>query len=78
MIGLWLNRDMTNDTFHKGSVVKYKNGFMEVTAVFSKTVNLGVIFYGKTRIKGVPISEVTSAHAEWHAAWVKSETYMCM
>lgn len=67
-----------NDTLNKGTVVKYKSGWMEVRTVFKNTVNLGPIFHGKTTIKGVPINEVTPDYDAWHEAWTKSETYQSM
>ncbi len=67
-----------NEELRKGSVVKYKDGWMEVRAVFNTTVNLGSIFGSKTRIKGVPISEVKPDYDAWYAEWSKSEAYMCM
>lgn len=63
---------------HKGSVVRYKDGWMEVTAKFKNHVNLGHIFYGKTRIKNVPLSEVTEDHDAWYENWTHSEQYQCM
>ena len=62
----------------KGSVVKYKDGYMEVTAKFKNHVNLGPIFHGKTKVKHVPLSEVSEAHDEWYEKWTQSETYKSM
>lgn len=62
----------------KGSVVKYKNGWMEVRAVFKNHVNLGPIFHSKTTIKKVPLTEVTEDRDAWYEAWSKSETYQSM
>lgn len=62
----------------KGTVVHYKEGWMQVTAKFKNTVNLGHIFHGKTTIKQVPLSEVYEDHDAWYATWEKSETYQCM
>ena len=62
----------------KGSVVRYKDGYVRVTAKFKNTVNLGGIFNGKLYHKGVPLSEVEEAHEEWYEGWTKSETYQCM
>ena len=62
----------------KGSVVKYKNGWMEVRAVFKTTVNLGPIFQDRTTVKGVAINEVTPDYDGWHKEWTQSETYMSM
>ena len=62
----------------KGSVVKYKGGWMEVTACFKNHVNLGHIFHGKTTIKKVPLSEVVEDRDNWYAHWSKSETYQSM
>lgn len=76
--GLWFNRDMTTDSLTKGTVVRYKDGWMEVTAVFKNTVNLGPIFYGKTKYKGIPRTEVTPDHDAWYDSWSKSESYRCM
>lgn len=67
-----------NDTMSKGTVVKYKTGWMEVRAVFKDTVNLGPIFHGKTTLKKVPKSEVTPDHDAWYKTWTRSETYMSM
>lgn len=62
----------------KGSIVKYKDSWMEVTARFKNHVNLGRIFHGKTTIKGVPLTEVKEDHDEWYKVWEQSETYQCM
>jgi len=62
----------------KGSVVRYKDGYVRVTAKFKNTVNLGGIFNGKLYHKGVPLSEVVEARDEWYEAWTQSETYQCM
>lgn len=62
----------------KGSIVKYQDGWMEVTAKFKNHVNLGGIFQGKTRIKKVPLSEVKEDRDAWYEQWSKSETYQCM
>ena len=62
----------------KGSVVLYKNGWMEVTARFNKHVNLGHIFHGKTVIKKVPLTEVVEDRDAWYEMWSKSETYQSM
>ena len=62
----------------KGSVVKYKDGFVRVTAKFAKTVNLGGIFNGKIYHRKVPLTEVVEAHDEWYERWTKSETYQSM
>lgn len=62
----------------KGTVVRYKDGWMEVTARFKNHVNLGHIFYGRTKIKKVPLSEVYADHDAWYAQWQQSDTYKCM
>lgn len=62
----------------KGSVVRYKDGWMEVTAKFKNHVNLGHIFYGRTKIKKVPLSEVTEDRDSWYEKWTKSEAYQSM
>lgn len=62
----------------KGSIVKYKDGWMSVRAVFKNTVNLGRIHGSKTAIKGVPIEEVTEDYNGWYELWSQSETYRCM
>lgn len=67
-----------NDTLNKGTVVRYKDGWMEVRAVFKNTVNLGPIFHGKTTIKGVPKDEVKPDYENWLNVWTKSETYQSM
>jgi hypothetical protein len=67
-----------NDTLTKGTVVRYKTGWMRVRAVFKNTVNLGSVFGSKTTIKGVPISEVKPDHDAWYANWQKSEAYQTM
>ena len=69
---------MMNDTLTKGTVVLYKEGWMEVRAVFKNTVNLGRIFGSKTTVKGVPKSEVKPDYENWLNVWTKSETYMSM
>lgn len=68
----------SDDSLAKGSVVKYKGSWKEVTAVFKNTVNLGGIFNGKTTIKKVPKSEVVPDYDAWYEAWSKSESYRCM
>lgn len=67
-----------NEELKKGMVVRYKDGWMEVTAVFKNHVSLGPIFHGKTKIKGVPKGEVKPDHDAWYSEWAKSETYQCM
>jgi hypothetical protein len=62
----------------KGSVVKYQDGHMRVTARFKNHVNLGGVFAGKTSIKKVPIAEVSEDREKWYEEWSKSETYMSM
>jgi hypothetical protein len=69
---------MNDNTITKGSVVRYKNSWMEVTAAFKRHVNLGHIFHGKTTIKKVPLSEVYEDHDAWHKEWEQSDTYKCM
>jgi hypothetical protein len=69
---------MNENGITKGTVVRYKDGWMEVTAKFKNHVNLGSIFYGKTRIKKVPLSEVYADHDAWYEQWSKSEAYQCM
>lgn len=75
---------MTNTTdkngkdIHKGSIVRYGDGWMEVTAAFKNHVNLGAIFYGKTRIKKVPTNEIVEDYDDWYETWTKSEAYMSM
>ena len=66
------------ETIDKGSVVKYKDGWMEVTARFNHHVNLGHIFQSKTTIKKVPLNEVFEDRDAWHAEWSKSESYQSM
>lgn len=68
----------TNTEITKGSIVKYKDGHMEVTAKFKNHVNLGPIFYGRTKIKKVPLSEVTEDRDAWYEEWTKSEAYQSM
>jgi hypothetical protein len=70
--------DKFGNVIGKGSVVRYGDGWMEVTAAFKNHVNLGSIFYGKTRIKKVPTSEVYYDHDAWYARWSESETYKSM
>jgi hypothetical protein len=62
----------------KGSIVRYKDGWVKVTRLTSKTVNLGAIFGGKIYHKGIPLSEVYEDEAEWYNHWTQSETYKCM
>ena len=69
---------MANKPIEKGTVVKYKDGYLRVTAKFKNSVNLGAIFGGKLYHKGVPLAEVTEAHDEWYAIWEQSETYKSM
>lgn len=69
---------MNNNPIVKGSVVKYKDGYQRVTALFKNTANIGGIFNGKIYHKGVPLSELTEAHDEWYKEWQQSETYQSM
>lgn len=64
----------------KGSIVKFNEGYLRVTAYFPKSgrVNLGGIFNGKIYYKGIPDYKVEEAEAEWYEQWTKSETYKCM
>ena len=70
--------DGNGNEIHKGSIVRYKGGWMEITACFKNHVNLGSIFHGKTRIKKVPTFEVVEDYDAWHDRWTKSETYLSM
>jgi hypothetical protein len=67
-----------NPKFSKGTIVKYKTGWMQVRAVFKNTVNLGPIFGGKTTVKKVSQSEVYPDFDAWSSAWSKSESYQSM
>lgn len=67
-----------NEELRRGSVVKYKDGWMQVTAAFKNTVNLGTIFSGKTKYKKIPRSEVKEDHDAWYREWEKSDTYRSM
>lgn len=62
----------------KGSVVKYQDGWVRVTARFKHTVNLGGIFNGKIYHKHVPLGEVFEDHDAWYKNWQESETYKSM
>ena len=62
----------------KGSIVRYKDGWKEVRAVFKNTVNLGRIHGNKTTLKSVPINEVREDYQGWYDIWSQSETYRCM
>jgi hypothetical protein len=62
----------------KGSIVRYKDGWREVRAVFKNTVNLGHIHGSKTTLKSVPINEVKEDYQGWYDLWSQSETYRCM
>jgi len=73
-----MNTTTTPNPIVKGSIVKYQDGWMEVTAKFKNTVNLGHIFYGKTKLKGIPLTEVKEDREAWYEVWSKSETYMSM
>lgn len=72
--------DKNGKRLEKGTVVHYKEGWMEVRAVFAgkKTVNLGSIFQGKTKLKGISVDEVYADHDTWYDMWSKSESYQCM
>ena len=69
---------MITNPIVKGSIVKYQDGWMEVTAKFKNHVNLGSIFRGKTSIKKVPLDRVTEDRDAWYEQWTKSETYQSM
>ncbi len=62
----------------KGSIVRYKDGWREVRAVYKNTVNLGRIHGNKTTVKSVPLNEVREDHQGWYDLWSQSETYRCM
>jgi hypothetical protein len=62
----------------KHSVVLYNGLWHRVTACFKNTVNLGGIFSKKTRLKGIPKSEVKEDYDNWSKAWSKSESYQSM
>lgn len=62
----------------KGDVVRYKHGWMEVTACFKNHCNLGHIFHCETVIKKVPLSEVVEDKEAWYEMWSKSESYQSM
>jgi hypothetical protein len=66
----------------KGSIVNYDNRWMRVTAVYSKTVNLGPVWGGRNGFSGiickVPKNEVYEDGEAWYRTWTKSETYQCM
>jgi hypothetical protein len=62
----------------KGSIVRYKDGWKQVRAVFKNTVNLGRIHGNKTTLKSVPINEVREDYNGWYDLWSQSETYRCM
>lgn len=67
-----------NKPITKGTIVRYQDGWMEVTTKFKNHVNLGHIFYGKTKIKKVPLSEIKEDYDGWWEVWSQSETYKCM
>lgn len=62
----------------KGTIVKYRDGWMRVKAVFKDSVNLSSVFGSKTTVKHVPMEEVVPDEAGWNEHWSKSERYMCM
>jgi len=66
---------------NKGSIVTYQGGFYRVSNCTKNTVNLASVWGGRFyRVyhKGIKISEVTEAAAEWYERWSQSETYQCM
>ena len=66
-------------TITKSSIVKYKDGWYRVSALFSKTVNLcGIFNTDKIYYKGVSIDEVIEDEDNWYKNWQQSETYKCM
>lgn len=62
----------------KGSIVRYKDGWKQVRAVYKNTVNLGRIHGNKTTVKSVPINQVREDYQGWYDLWSQSETYRCM
>ena len=62
----------------KGSIVRYKDGWKQVRAVYKNTVNLGRIHGNKTTVKSVPLNEVREDYQGWYDLWSQSETYRCM
>lgn len=74
------NEKVNKHPIHKGSIVKYEDGYYRVTAYFSKgqTMNLGSIFGAKIYHRSVSEYDVAEAYEEWYDYWSQSETYRCM
>lgn len=72
--------DKNGKTLHKGTVVHYKEGWVQVMSVnmCRQTVNIGGIFTNRIYEKDVPVHAVYEDHDAWFAAWQKSETYQSM
>lgn len=66
----------------KGSVVRYKGGWMVVTAAFKNHVNLGPRWGGRGKFSGIivkiPRSEVFEDGDAQYDSWTRSESYQCM
>lgn len=62
----------------KGDVVRYKDGYYRISALFKTAVNLAGVFSSYIHHKKVPLIEVREAHDEWYEKWTQSETYKCM
>jgi len=67
-----------NKEIVKGTIVHYKDGWMQVSAKFADSVNLCHIFHSKPVFKKVPLDEVFADHDNWYKNWEQSETYKCM
>jgi len=63
---------------NKGSIVNYQGGFYRVSKLTKNTVNLKSVFGNWVYYKGIKITEVTEAAADFHNDWTKSESYQCM
>lgn len=73
--------DRNGKEIHRGTVVNYNDGWVQVSAVFvgKRTVNLSHVWdISKVYHKGVSIDEVFADGEAQYEQWTHSEQYQCM
>ena len=60
------------------SIVKFRDGYYEISALYKNTANLRTIFSQKIAHKKIPRRELIEAYDEWYEKWSQSESYQCM
>jgi len=71
-----------NRPITKGCVVRYKDGWQRVTALYKDHCNIGPVWGGRGRfsgiIKNIPLTEVYEDGEAQYEHWAKSEQYAAM